>query len=138
MADIKIAYSTEQTITISLNSLANGSDVLSNAIDNSSNLWKSAIIHGQIDGNSASNTDYCEFYLAGSPDNTDYDTDEGDQLIGLVGMNGTTLVKFTISLERMGILYLPKYWKIRCKNASGDSLASSGNVMSFMGVYFTN
>jgi hypothetical protein len=140
MGDIKIAYGSETSITITLDSLADGGDVTATAVDNSSNLFPDALIQLILDGSNASQDELVEVYIKPSPDNSDFDAgaapEENATLIGTIKMDGTNTVKKSFFVSRAG-MPLPKYWQLHVVNQSGYALNSSGNSATYTGVYYT-
>jgi hypothetical protein len=134
MATIKPSYGSRTSITITLDSLANGSVATSNAVDNSSNLYQDALIEIYIDGTAAT-TAWLEVRLLPSEDNSNFGTWESGIPIGNIPL--------AVDLQRAffgcvnNILTLPKYWKLAVKNNTGASLAASGNVAYYQGINMT-
>jgi hypothetical protein len=138
MADIKIAYGTNEVVTVTgLASLADGSSATSDAVDNSSNLYVDALCDVDLDGFSGSQTGPVNVYLQGSIDGTNFDTAGADTLVAVIPMNNTDPVSksFTVASAMGGVL--PRHWKLRFENDSGAALNSTGNSLAYRGVYYT-
>jgi len=138
MADLKVAYAAEASITFSgLDGLADGSSVTSSEVDNSSNLYPSMVLHLELQGDSASNTDLCYVWLKASDGagTAEYGTDAADWLVGTALMNGTTAVDAFFVVHD-----LPAKFKVRVQNESGDALETTGspNVGGYQGMYWTS
>ena len=131
MATFKPSYGSKTAITISLNSLADGSVATSDAIDNSSNLFQDAIVEIKIAGTAATNA-FCDVRLLASEDNSNFGTWESGIRIGTIDLSATPN---TGHFSLVNALYqMPKYWKIAVKNNTGAALASSGNSASYQGI----
>ncbi len=131
MATLKPQYGSKTSITISLNSLANGSVATSNAIDNSSNLYQDALVEITISGTAATNA-YCDVRLLASEDNSTWGTWESAIKLGTIDLSVTPN---TGHFSIYGVLgAMPKYWKIAVKNVTGNVLAASGNSASYQGI----
>jgi len=131
MATFKPQYSSKTAITITLNSLANGSVATSSAIDNSSNLYQDFLIEVVISGTAASNA-FLEVRLLPSEDNTNFGTWESGIPLGTIDLSVTPQTAYFSFLN--ALFQAPCYWKLAVKNNTGNALASSGNSASFMGV----
>ena len=131
MATLKPQYSAKTSITISLNSLANGSIATSNAIDNSSALYQDALIEVTIAGTAATNA-YCDVRLLCSEDNSTFGTWESAIKLGTIDLSVTPNTGHFSILGVLGAM--PQYWKIAVKNVTGAALSSSGNSASYQGI----
>lgn len=127
--------SAEDTLTITLTSLANATGASSSAIDNSTDKFIGADLKVKTKGASGSNTGLLEIYLLGSNDNSDFADTANGKLVGSVLLNGTTSVIKTIR-----ILELPKHFKIYALNNSGDALSATAgdHEMKLLGNTFTD
>jgi hypothetical protein len=131
MAVFKPQYGSKTSITISLNNLSNGSIAISNAIDNSSNLYQDYLIEVVIAG-TASSTAFCEVRLLPSEDGTNFATWESGISLGTVNLSSSPQIAH---FSLLNVLYqAPKYFKIAVKNNTGAALSSSGNSASFQGI----
>jgi len=127
----KPEYSGEQSVTISLNSAADGADVSSSELDNSSNLFLDSDLEVSLKGSNASESGSVAIYiLRGNATGDLEDTDNATRL-GVVYLNGTTAVRKVIRIHE-----LPAFYKLRAVHSSSNSYAldSSGNGMAFLGV----
>jgi hypothetical protein len=100
MATIKPLYGTSnQSITCTLTSLANGSSRQATAIDNSSNLYDDVLVFAQIKSgaSSTSSTGTAVFYAAGSVDGGTTYTDNA------VGPDGTYTPVSPPNLKVLGV-----------------------------------
>lgn len=123
--DIRLDFSdTPASVTITLNSVADAGNATSNAIDLGEQAPHEVTFEATLDGNSASNTDYVEWYAMWSQDNTDFTDANNAQFFHATKMNGITALKDVFSLP-----VRERYLKIYAVNNSGDSLASSGNAL---------
>ena len=127
MADIKQDFGSDTPITITLNSLANGSSATSDAINLGQPGPFAMSLEIKLNGNSGSNTLNAEIYAQFSNDNTDFSDSGRDLLVGTVNLNGTTGVIKVISVP-----VFARYVKIRVANNSGDALAASGNTLRYV------
>lgn len=135
MANIKQAFNTAGTATITLASLANGSGRASTAIDNSSGLYISADVRVKVKTGTAAATGYCSVYLIRSEDGTNYDdsfagsdaayTPVNALLLGTINTpaSTTTYVK-TFDTAELG-LSLPAKWAIGIVNSSGGTVSAT-------------
>lgn len=137
MANIKQAYNTAGTATITLASLANSSGRAMTAVDNSTNLFLSADIRVKIKTASSgtSSTGYVSVYLVRSEDGTNFDDSFGGTdgaytyqnaiLLGVISTtaNSTTYQR-VFDTNELGIT-LPAKWSIAIMNYSGASLDST-------------
>ena len=128
--DIRQNFGTDTAVTITLDSLADGSSATSNAIDLGSPGPFALSLEAKLDGAGAGATGDCDLYAQWSNDNSDFSDDENDYWFDAVKLNGTTAV------IKSGIV-LPvaaRYCKIRVENNAGAGLASSGNALRYVPV----
>ncbi len=140
MANIKQAYETADTMTITLASLANAAGRAGTAIDNTTNkdIAAKVFVKVKTGASGVSSTGYVSVWLIGSADGTNYDdnfagtdtayTPVNARLLGYLSTtaNATTYSK-TFNLEDQGI-ELPQKFSIGIYNASGAALdATAGN-----------
>lgn len=131
MATLKPLYGTKTSITISLNSLANGAVATSNAIDNSTNLFQDFLIEVVISGTAAANA-WLDVRLLSSEDNTNFGTWESGIPLGTIDLSASPQTAY---FSLLNVLFqAPKYFKIAIKNNSGNALAASGNSASYQGI----
>lgn len=134
---LKASWASEASISITgLDSLADTSAASSDAVDNTTNLYISALVEIELTGSSASNTDDCTVALQRGIDGTNYETgpagNQNMELVGILKMNGANLVRSIFFIENLG-----PYFKIRIYNDSGDALESSGNAIKYRGLHYT-
>ena len=131
MATLKPLYGAKTAITITLNSLANGSKATSSAIDNSTNLYQDYLIEVTISGTASANA-FCEVRLLPSEDNTTFASWESGIPLGNINLS---VSPNTGHFSLLNALYqAPKYFKIAVKNSTGAALAASGNSASYQGI----
>src|SRR5690349_15685357 len=136
MATVSLAATDSQSITITLTSVTNGSSATSSAIDNSTNLFVSALVKVQVKTNAAgtSATGSCSVFLIRSTDGgTAYD--DGIFLGSLATTANATTYTRIFSTEPLGSLGTK--WKISVVNNSGATLDASTGGAQFTGVKFT-
>ena len=130
MATFKPLYDAKTSITITLDSLADGSVATSNAIDNSANLFQDFLIEAIIAGTAAANA-FLEVRLLSSEDNTNFGTWESGIPLGTIDLSVTPQTAHFSLLN--AFFQAPKYFKIAIKNSTGAALAASGNSASYQG-----
>ncbi|MCX8159295.1 MAG: hypothetical protein N3D20_03375, partial [Candidatus Pacearchaeota archaeon] len=137
MPSIKQTYNTEETLTITLASLANNTGRASTAINNTSLRAISTDIRVRIrtGASGVSSTGYVSVWLLRSFDGSVYDdgfagtdgawTPKNAEIIGYIeaNANATTYDKF-FSLSKLGIELSP-YFAIGIYNATGAALDST-------------
>lgn len=126
MATATVNVTNTQGITITLASLTNGSTNTSNAIDNSSNKFLSALVRVKVKTNASgtSATGSCSVFLVRSTDGgTDYDDSSSTFLGSLPTVANATTYARTFSTEPCGPL--GSHWKIAVTNNSGATLDST-------------
>lgn len=127
--DIRQNFGSDTAVTITLDSLADGSDATSNAIDLGNPGPFALSLEAKLDGAGAGATEVCEVYAQWSNDNSDFSDSDNDLPVGVVQMNGTTAV---VKVFALGVA--ARYLKLRVKNDSGAALASSGNSLRYVPV----
>ncbi len=156
MSDIKEKLgSSNQTITLTIASLANNGQRESTVIDNSTNLFLDALVQLKIKsgGASTSSTGYLNVYAYGSADGgTTYGdgatgSDAGItltsppnlRLIGVLNIvaNGVTYKSNPMSVAQAFGGVLPEKWGIVIENKTGGTLDATGGNHSavYQGVY---
>jgi len=151
MADVKQAFGTSTSITITLNSLASGSARESTAIDNTSNLFLDALVRVSIAVGTTAAPKEIRIYVAGSEDGTTYEdpatgTDAAITLedppvtkiarvIPVPTSSKTYEALFTVAQCFGGAM--PRKWNIIIDNQSGAALSGSGNSATYSGIYQT-
>lgn len=137
MPTVRMSYGAATAITITINSLANGSSVTSSTVTNASNLYTDALVEIILatGASGATAAGYCEVFVKGSIDNTDFSSDTGDRKIGAIATTAvSTTYKLIVNLASAFGGAMPQYWQIRVRNASGGALAASGNSASYSGI----
>ena len=114
-------------ITITLNNLANDGVAVSNAIDNSSNLYEEILLELQIAGTAAAAA-WLDVRVYHSIDGgTDYGTWESAMILPPVILSATPQVYHAR-------FRAPKHFKIAVANKTGAALSASGNEANYQGV----
>lgn len=138
MATVTLNVTNTQAVTITLASLGNGSTATSNAIDNSTNKFLSALVRVKVKTNAAgtSAAGSCSVFLVRSTDGgTDYD--DAAMFLGALPTvaNATTYTR-TFSTEQLGAL--GSHWKVAVINNSGAALDATGgsHEVEFAGIKF--
>lgn len=153
MATTKPTYGTSnQSITATLNSLANGSARESTAVDNSSNRFADAMVMVKLSANSSgvSSTGTATIYAYGTADGGSTYTDGCDGADGAHTPNGALKIldvvpvdansdtveagPYSIAEAFGGVL--PEEWGIVVQNDSGAALNSTGNSAHYQGINF--
>jgi hypothetical protein len=139
VATVTLNVTNTQAVTITLASLGNGSTATSNAIDNSSNKFLSALVRVKVKTNAAGTaaTGSCSVFLVRSTDGgTDYDDSTGIFLGALPTIANATTYTRTFSTEQLGAL--GSHWKVAVVNNSGAALDATGgsHEVEFAGVKF--
>lgn len=152
MATTKVAYASSASLTITLNSLGNGSARESTAIDNSSNLYLDAHVRVSISAGSVSGAPLVSVYAYGSEDGSVYPDPVTGSDAAITLENPTVLRLATviptptsskvyesdvISIARLYGGVLPRKWGLVVVNSTGASLAGSNNSASFTGITLT-
>lgn len=144
MTDIKAKYGTSnQTITITLASLASGSSRASSAIDNTTNLFMDALVQVKVKtgASGVSSTGYITVYAYGTADGGTSYTESATgsdaaitlvsptnlKLLGLINAvaNATTYISSPMSVAGAFGGQLPDHWGIVITNSSGAALDST-------------
>lgn len=122
----KQIFTANQTVTITLASLANGSTAVSNAIDNSTNGFLSAEFQIRITTGTVAGVSTVSVYLLRSVDGgTDYDDStntNNPELMRQISMPSSS----TTYISSVRIESLPQYFKIMVVNNTGGALDSTG------------
>lgn len=147
--DIKNVYAAKATITCTLTSLANGSARESTVVDNTTNLYKDALVRVKTNGQ-ASGTAAVRIFAYAALGDTDYtDLATGSDaaftagfrnvaFLGAVQMNAATGVvagPFSVAAAFGGIL--PSKWGLIFLNNSGAALSATAghHVIEYEGVF---
>lgn len=122
MATVELNFTNNNTITITLDSLANGSRATSNTIDNSSDRFLSADIQFKITTAAAgvSATGTVTVYIIRSVDggSTFDDSSDNSEVLGVFNANANaTTYYFSVDSNVSGSL--ASHWKVALKNDSG-------------------
>lgn len=144
MSDIKQKYGTSnQTITLTLASLANGSSRASTAVDNTTNLFLDALVSLNIKSGASGTaaTGYVAVYAYGTSDGGSNYTEGATgsdaaltltsptnlKLIGLINVvaNATTYKAGPFSVAQAFGGQLPDHWGIVVTNSTGGALDST-------------
>jgi len=123
----KQVYTPNQTVTITLASLANGSTAVSNVIDNSTNGYLSAEFQIKIMTGTVAGVPTVSVYILRSVDGgTDYDDStnvNNPELMRQISTpSSTTAYTSSVRVES-----LPQYFKIMVVNNTGGALDSTGS-----------
>lgn len=156
MADIKQKFGTSnQTISITIASLANGSANASTAIDNSTNLYMDALVSLKVKSpaSSTSSSGSVVLYAYGTADGGTTYTEGATgtlagitltsptnaRLLGVVNVvaNGTTYIAGPFAVAAAFGGTLPEKWGVIMLNSTGGTLdsASGNHAMVYQGVY---
>jgi hypothetical protein len=126
MPTFKQIFAAPAGITITLDSLGNGSTATSNAVDNSSLLHDEILLEAYIDGTAAAAA-WLDVRILTSIDGVNYTTWESAKVLPAIPL--------AVDLQRYHVRFqAPQYWKLAIKNNTGAALAASGNVASYQGV----
>lgn len=153
--DLKQKYGTSnQTITLTVASLANNGLRECTAVDNSSNLYIDALVGGKVKAGAASTsaTGYINVYAYGTTDGgTTYsgsasgtDADYSGNSLNLIWLGRISVIAdattyefgpFSIASAFKGTL--PDHWGIVIENKTGGTLDSTGgsHAVHYQGVY---
>ena len=154
MASVKNAYGTaDQSVTITFNSLTCATARQSTVVDNSSNLYTDAIV--QVDtkaGTSTPSSDKAVYvYVYATTGGTTYPE-------GLTGSDAAYSIKTPCNLKLAAVIcettaaetltvqfslascfggLMPAKWGVVIYNVTGQALGSTGNTVTYQGVYAT-
>ena len=127
MATAKQVYTPNQTVTITLASLANGATAVSSAIDNSTNGYLSAEFQIKVRTGTVAGTPTVSVYLLRSVDGgTDYDDSTNVNNPELMRQINTPTASTTY-ISSVRVESLPQYFKVMVVNNSGGALDSTGS-----------
>lgn len=135
MADLKLKPSSaSQILTTELNSLANGSRVITAAIDNTSalDLWDDLELLVTF-GVAPTAGLVCVLYMLISVDGTNYadgDASIAPPLTALVGSFPPRAVTSAQRIAVRGIQLPPLKFKYVLANSAGQTMAASGNILT--------
>lgn len=167
MADIKLAYGGEQTMTVTnLHSLASSATAgwTSDYVDNTSNLYEDILLQVCLDpANTAPANDKAFYIFVYGGNNSSDLSVTGASSSGTPGTQGAlTFPNITTTTILLPIAYtmfygvadtviksnpftiagcfggiVPPYWGVALLNYSGAALAASGNTVKWRGIYRT-
>jgi len=127
VATIQQNLTSNQSITITLASLANAATVLSSAINNSSTLYIGADVQIKFKtGAAVSGSGTLDVYMVRSLDGTGTLYDDGVAATATLIDNFPATVSATTQVVSMSIEVLPSRWKLMVVNSTGDALDASG------------
>lgn len=151
MSDIKQAFGSSTSITITANSLGSGSARESTAVDNSTNLFLDALARVSVSVGTVANPKEVRIYVYGSEDGTTYE-DPATGSDAAITLEDPPVMKLArvIPVPTSSKVYeaifsvaqcfggtMPRKWGIVIDNQSGAALAASNNSASYTGVYQT-
>lgn len=147
--DIKNVYAAKATITCTLTSLANGSARESDVVDNTTTLYKDALLRIKTNGQASGTGVVRVFAYSALGDTTYTDNATGSDasftagirntaFLGAIQMNSGTAVTaglFSVAAAFGGML--PSKWGLIVLNNSGATLSttSGDHVIEYQGVY---
>lgn len=152
MATTKPSYAGSTSITITLNSLADGSARESTAVDNTSNLYWDVHVRVSVAVGTVGSEKRVLVYAYASEDGSTFpDTITGsDAAVTLenptvltpaatiaVPSNSKTYESDVFSIARLYGGVLPRKWGLLVVNKSGAALSGSGNSASYTGIGIT-
>jgi|SRR5262245_12086410 len=151
MADVKQAFGTSTSFTITLNSMANAAARESTAIDNTTNLFLDALVRVSVSIGTTAAPKEVRVYVYGSEDGTIYEdpatgTDAAITLEDPPVMKIARVIPVPTSSKVYEALFtvaqcfggvMPRKWGIVVENQSGAALAASANSATYSGIYQT-
>lgn len=126
---LKLLYDTAASLTVTgIGTLANATSATSSTVDNTTTLYVDALVElvfATASGATATGT--VEVWGKGSIDNSDFDDDTNDRLIGVVALAaaGVQTRKRILQLAAAFGGTLPPYWQLRIRNATGAAFTSA-------------
>jgi hypothetical protein len=137
MANQTLGYATAATLTVTgIGTLANGSSATSATVDNTTDLFVDVQVELTFaTASGAVATGTVELWGKASIDNSDFDDDVNDRLIGVCVLSaaGVQTRKRVFPLGAGFGGTIPPYWQIRIRNATGAAFTSAG--VSYRGVF---
>ena len=128
MASQTLQYGTATSMTITLASLANGSSATSSTVDNTTNLFVDVLVElvMTLPATGTVATGTVEVWAKASVDNSDFDDDVNDRLVGVMVMAaaGAQTRKKIFGLAGAFGGTVPPYWQLRVRNATGGVVTS--------------
>jgi hypothetical protein len=128
MSEQKLLYGSATSMTITLASVINGSSATSSTVDNTVNLFVDVLVElvMTLPATGTVATGTVEVWAKGSVDNSDFDDDVNDRLVGIMVMAaaGAQTRKKVFSLAASFGGTVPPYWQLRVRNATGGTVTS--------------
>jgi hypothetical protein len=125
-----LSYGTATALTVTgIGTLTNGSSAISATVDNTTTLYLDVkvelVFATAATGTVATGT--VELWAKESIDNTDFDDDTNDKLVGVVALAaaGVQTRKRIFSLASVFGGSVPPYWQVRVRNATGGAFTSA-------------
>lgn len=141
MADVKIAYQAAQSLTVTgLSTLANGSNAISDAVDNTTNKFLDYLVEVSATVGTVSGNKRFLVYATSSVDGTNY-SDSSDvsnmKLLGIVNApsNSTAYRSPAFSVASAFGGTIPNHFKIVVRNDSGAAFTAGS--AQYRGTYNT-
>ena len=127
----KPLFSGNQSVTIALNSAADGADVLSSELNNSANLFLDSDLEINLKGSNAAEAGSVAVYMLRGNATGELEDINNATRLGTVYLNGTAAVRKVVRVRE-----LPSFYKLRAVHSSsgGYALDATGNGMAFLGV----
>lgn len=131
-----------QVITIpSLKGLADDGEAVSDAIDNSSNIFRDALVRVQI--KTVASVDGDGTVLVGAVGSNDEGVtyaSTANQFLRILGIftanvDGTVFISNLISIANGFNSQLPEFWKLVIKNQTGQALDNTDNPITYAAAY---
>lgn len=143
MSDVKLAYGSVVTLTHGLNSLAAAALSTSDAIDNTTTLYEDILVEVLIADFAEAGNVLVPIYASSSMDGSSYSRADAANIgmlasvghMSIIGTGAWRSRAFSLRAAFRGTL--PPYTKIHAYNDAGATLASSGNGITYRGVYRT-
>lgn len=156
----KIAFGSNTSITITLNSLGSTSSRQSAAVDNTTNLYLDALVTVTLVAGTVGSPNIAYIYVAGSIDGTTWPGEGSGNNDGVTGSDAAITLESPTNLRLLGVVNMPtssktyvsspmsvaqafggtmpEKWSIIVNNQSGAALGGSSNAASYTGCYSTN
>lgn len=140
MATLKMSYGTATAFTITLASLANNTSATSSTVTNATTLYTDILIELiVVTGGTVATTGYCELWVKGSIDNSDFASDGADRKVATIATaTASTTYKLIANVASAFGGAMPQYFQVRVKNVAGGPLSSTGNSASYSGIQLTS
>lgn len=140
MADVKLAYGSATSITITLNSLGNGSLAVATEVVNTTNLFEDVLVEVLLDPGTTAAPFAINLYIGTSVDETNFSDQtnvENMVFLGSLYAPSTTAFRGRAFSIAQALGTVPPEWRLIVQNSSGAALAGSGNSAQYRGVYRT-